>query len=83
MFRLFIKHKMMQRGKFFLKIGLYYPSSKICCQFGRYNSELKLIDRTYICPNGCTPMDRDHNAAINIDNEGFRIYKETLAAQAT
>lgn len=81
MFRTFLVYKMAQRGKYFLKVDQYYPSSKICSKCGGYNGELTLKDRTYICANGCEPMDRDHNAAINIDTEGYRIYKETLATQ--
>lgn len=41
------------------------------------HSELKLSDRTYICPKCGHVMGRDHQAAINIRNEGMRIYTET------
>lgn len=44
----------------------WFPSSKMCsvCEF--VYSDLKLSDRTWICPNCGTTHDRDHNAATNL-----------------
>ena len=44
----------------------FFPSSKICSQCGLKKENLTLADRTFICENGCTPMDRDVNAAKNL-----------------
>ncbi|OUO24977.1 zinc ribbon domain-containing protein, partial [Eubacterium sp. An3] len=54
-----------------------FASSKTCSSCGYKHSELKLSDRTYICPKCGHVMGRDHQAAINIRNEGTRIYTET------
>ena len=56
-----------------LKIGInivkadrYYASSKTCNICGYKKIDLKLSDRTFICPNCGLKIDRDYNAAINI-----------------
>lgn len=67
-----LEYKLEQRGKTFIKINRYYPSSKRCSCCGRVKEELKLSEREYICVCG-NRMDRDVNAAINIREEGKRI----------
>jgi len=44
----------------------FYPSSKTCSCCGTVKKDLKLKDRTYICPECRTEIDRDLNAAINL-----------------
>jgi len=39
---------------------------------------LKLSDRMWICQSCGTHIDRDHNASINIKNEGKRIIGMSL-----
>ena len=46
----------------------FYPSSKICSRCGHIKRDLKLKDRTYICPECGLVIDRDLNAAINLAN---------------
>ncbi|RHU08583.1 zinc ribbon domain-containing protein, partial [Ruminococcus sp. AM26-12LB] len=53
----------------------YFASSKICSVCGHKKKELALSDRMYVCECG-NRMDRDVNAAVNIREEGKRIYKE-------
>ena len=51
-----------------------YPSSITCSVCGVVKPDLKLSDRIYICPEcGCV-IDRDYNAAVNIREEGKRIF---------
>ena len=50
----------------------FYPSSKICSHCGHKKLDLKLSDRTYICDNCGTIIDRDLNAAINLANYGLQ-----------
>ena len=45
----------------------YYPSSKLCNRCGNY-LDIKLEERTYICPYCGQVIDRDENASINIRN---------------
>ena len=39
----------------------------------KYQKDLTLKDRTYICSECGTEIDRDLNASINILNEGLKI----------
>ena len=45
----------------------FYASSKTCSQCGSIKKDLKLADRTYICPECGAVIDRDLNAAINLE----------------
>ena len=56
-------------------IGIDFASSKICSVCGKKKEELSLSDRIYYCECGHR-MDRDVNAAVNIMNEGKRIFAE-------
>ena len=50
----------------------FFPSSKTCSECGWINEDLKLSDRTWVCLDcGCV-HDRDHNAAVNLENWGVR-----------
>jgi len=44
----------------------FYPSSKTCSCCGNVKKDLKLKERTYICPECGAEIDRDLNAAINL-----------------
>lgn len=49
-------------------ISRWYPSSKTCHICGYVKIDLKLSDREYRCPNCYTSIDRDYQAALNIQN---------------
>ena len=72
MFRTILEYKLEEKGKKFVKIDRFYPSSKKCCKCGHIKKELKLSDRVYRCECG-NEMDRDKNAAINIREEAKRM----------
>lgn len=72
MFRNILSYKLSDRGKAFIKIDKWFPSSKMCRYCGSINHELTLSDRVWTCSCGAT-INRDENAAINIMNEGLRI----------
>jgi putative transposase len=55
-----------------VKIGRFFPSSKLCRFCGCINDKLTLADRVWICECGAV-LDRDLNAAINIEMEALRI----------
>lgn len=46
-----------------------FASTQICSRCG-VKTKLPLRDRTYQCCNGCPPLDRDLNAAINLARLG-------------
>lgn len=57
-------------------IDRFFPSSKKCSSCGHIKDDLKLSDRTYICEHCGLVIDRDLNAAINILNEGIKIWEK-------
>ena len=59
------------KGSEVVKVDRFYPSSKVCSKCGEINQSLKLSDRTFKCGCGLT-IDRDLNAAINIQWAGHR-----------
>ena len=70
-----LEYKLEERGKYLIKVDRYFASSKICSVCGNKKEELSLSDRIYYCECG-NRMDRDVNAAVNIMNEGKRIFAE-------
>ena len=70
-----LEYKLEERGKYLIKVDRYFASSKICSVCGKKKEELSLSDRIYCCECG-NRMDRDVNAAVNIMNEGKRIFAE-------
>ena len=71
MFLNMLDYKLSDRGKLFVKIDKWYPSSQICSHCGS-KQHMPLNIRTYHCPCCGNNIDRDLNAAINILNEGLR-----------
>ena len=58
----------------FIEVDKYFPSSKTCSNCHSLNADLDLSDRVYKCDNCHIELDRDLNAALNLRQEGFRIY---------
>ena len=58
------------KGKTIHFIDRFYPSSKTCFECGYHNKELALKERVWDCPGCGTKLDRDLNAAKNIQREG-------------
>jgi putative transposase len=73
-----LNYKSIDKGKYFVKIDRFFPSSKTCRHCGYIHSELKLSDREWICPSCNKLIFRDENAAKNIKEEGFRILSQEL-----
>ena len=71
MFLNMLKYKLEDRGKYFIKVDKWYPSSQVCSCCGK-QKKLTLSERIYRCDCGLT-IDRDLNAAINIKKEGLRL----------
>ena len=74
MFVRMLSYKTEWNGSIVIKVGKFFPSSKTCCACEHVHKELKLSDRVYVCPACGHVMGRDHQAAVNIRNEGVRIY---------
>lgn len=76
MFLNFLEYKLKDRGKYFIKVDKWFPSSQICFKCG-HTQKMPLDVRRYICPECGNIIDRDMNAAINIKNEGLRLLLES------
>lgn len=72
MFRSILAYKMADRGKQFVKIGKWFPSTKTCSDCGTIHDR-ELSDKEWNCPDCGAYHLRDVNAAINIRNEGLRM----------
>ena len=73
MFRTFIKYKLEREGKYFILIDKWFASTKLCSACGYKNDEITLNTLEWYCPECGTFHLRDHNAAINIKREGYRL----------
>jgi len=65
-------------GKEVIKVGRFFASTKRCSECGEVNNSLTLKDRIWECSNCKTKHDRDINSAINIKNEGLKIFGKEL-----
>lgn len=70
MFRNQLEYKCRWYGKELIVIDRFYPSSKTCSRCGWKNKDLKLSDRTFVCKDCGLEINRDLNAAINIQAVG-------------
>ncbi len=61
-----IKYKSEFYGIEFVEADKWYPSSKTCSECGHIKAKLSLSERTYICENCDSVIDRDFNASINL-----------------
>jgi len=60
-------------GKTLVKVDRFFPSSKTCSSCGFKMEKMGLKIREWTCPSCGSRHHRDHNAAKNILQEGFRI----------
>jgi len=67
-----LEYKLADRGKNYVEIGRFDPSSKMCSGCGYIKKDLKLSDRKWVCPECETEHDRDYNASKNILNFGLK-----------
>ena len=74
LFTILLDYKMKDRAKTLVKVDRFYPSSQLCSRCG-HKQKLELSERTYACPHCGMVMDRDHNAAVNILNEGLNVFR--------
>ena len=72
-FRSILEYKCNWYGKELIAIDRFYPSSKTCSKCGWKKEDLTLSDRVFKCENCGMEIDRDLNAAINIQRVGVDI----------
>ena len=83
MFRDILKYKAENEGKYFVKVDKWFASTKTCSHCGHKNNDITLATKEWICPECNTHHNRDHNAAINIQKEGYNVFLKTLQPSET
>jgi putative transposase len=87
MFLTMLKYKAERFGHAYQEIGRFFPSSQLCSetllpipilQHGYDSLGVRFVD----CPHCQKQHDRDINAAINIKNEGLRLWALGTSASA-
>ena len=73
MFLNMLEYKLAERGKYFVRIDKWFPSSQRCYRCGKMK-KMRLEEREYRCSCGYV-CDRDLNAAKNILQEGLRLLR--------
>ena len=67
-----LEYKSKWNNRELILVSRWFPSSKTCSSCGEVKKDLKLSERTFKCQCGFE-LDRDLNAAINIEKEGQKI----------
>lgn len=75
-FKQLLKYKAEWSDRTVIEVDRFFPSSKLCSECGYKYSELSLKEREWTCPQCGHNHHRDLNAAINLENEGRRLYNE-------
>jgi putative transposase len=79
-FRRQLRYKSEWYGAQYVEIPRFYPSSKLCSTCGFIHKDLQLKDRVFCCPLCGTQLDRDVNAALNMEQYyGQRLYLQPLS----
>lgn len=62
-----MKYKCEESNIKFFQVDRFFPSSKTCSHCGCIHKGLKLSDRIFECPSCGFTIDRDYNAAVNLE----------------
>jgi putative transposase len=66
-FRRQLGYKSDWNGAHYVEVPRFYPSSKLCSTCWYYHEDLALKDRVFECPMCGLTLDRDLNAALNME----------------
>ena len=66
-----LEYKCERKGKYYLSLDTFFPSSKLCSSCGYKREKLSLSTRSWTCPQCGTKHDRDTKAAKNIKLQGI------------
>jgi putative transposase len=62
-----LEYKTKWYGSQLLRADKYYPSTKRCSECGEVKAEISLEEREYVCEECGAVIDRDENAARNLE----------------
>ena len=68
-----LRYKSCSRGIDFVQVDRFYPSTKTCSNCGNIGETLKVSDRIFKCPVCGAVIDRDYNAALNLEKYGLNL----------
>lgn len=74
----FFKTKLQAMGGQAIVVDRFFPSTKRCSGCGQVKKRMPLKYRVYCCLKCGLVMDRDLNAAINLEREARRMLREEL-----
>jgi putative transposase len=72
---LMLEYKAISNGRYLIKVPPHFTSQD-CNKCKHRNSDLKITDRNWTCPNCNTLHQRDENATDNIKEVGLKIMQE-------
>jgi putative transposase len=72
-FRRQLEYKVQWHFKRVVVVDKWFASSKRCSHCHKINKALTLWDTEWVCPVCQTHHDRNHNASVNIRDEGLRL----------
>ena len=73
--RQMLDYKCQLYGIQLIVVDRFYASSKLCSHCGAKKIDLQLSDRVYVCDKCMTFIDRDYNAALNLQVYGKNVLK--------
>ena len=73
-----LAYKIVDRSTTLVIVDRFNPSTKTCSTCGAVRAKLPLSVRVFECSTCATSLDRDVNAAINIEAEGRRLLEAKL-----
>lgn len=76
-FRRQLEYKQQLFGTRVHVVSRFYPSTKTCSNCGCINKNIQLKDRIYECPECGFVIDRDFNAAINLERAALVNFRST------
>lgn len=65
-----LEYKAAWYGRGFTRVNRFFPSSQICSSCGHRDGKKSLKVREWVCPKCGSVLDRDINAAINLNTVG-------------
>ena len=68
-----LAYKAQWYGRTFVRVDMFYPSSRLCHDCGHKYDGLRLSEREWVCESCGASHDRDVNAALNILGEALRL----------
>lgn len=68
-----LAYKAQWYGRKFVQVDRFYPSSRLCHDYGYKYAGLRLSEREWVCESCGASHDRDVNAALNILVEALRL----------